>query len=225
MAYNVTDYERDLALRLGVPIYGADPKFCYLGSKTGSREVFEAAVASHPLGYGNLRSFDDVHRALRDVRRKKPDLTSAMVKLNEGVSGEGNATIDLTGLPDPNGAEGAHALEERIRDMQCELTTVNLDDFFQTISEVGGIVEERIEGCDFHSPSVQMRFTPLGEVEVLSTHDQILGGPSGQSFLGSRFPANPQYGPLIGSEGPKDWCSARQERRSGPLRRRLRGGA
>ena len=38
---------------------------------------------------------------------------------------------------------------------------------------------------------------------MLSTHDQLLGGPSGQSFLGSRFPADQQYGPLIGSEARK----------------------
>ena len=47
------------------------------------------------------------------------------------------------------------------------------------------------------SPSVQLRVTPLGEVEVLSTHDQLLGGPSGQSFLGSKFPARPEYSALI----------------------------
>jgi hypothetical protein len=44
---------------------------------------------------------------------------------------------------------------------------------------------------------VQMRVTPLGEVEVLSTHDQVLGGPSGQSYLGCRFPADPSYSGLI----------------------------
>ena len=48
-----------------------------------------------------------------------------------------------------------------------------------------------------------MRVSPLGEVEILSTHDQLLGGPSGQSFLGSQFPADPQYGPLIASEARK----------------------
>jgi hypothetical protein len=30
-------------------------------------------------------------------------------------------------------------------------------------------------------------------VEVLSTHDQILGGPSGQSYIGCRFPADTAY--------------------------------
>ncbi len=200
VAFNVTTYERDLALRLGIPIFGADPKFWPLGSKTGSREIFEAAGVPYPLGHENLHSFEDVHRGLSEMRRAKPGLASAMVKLNEGVSGEGNAVVDLIGLPDPESADAALALEERIRGMQFVLSTVTLDGFFQTMSDLGGIVEERIQGKDLCSPSVQMRVTPLGEVEVLSTHDQLLGGPSGQSFLGSRFPADPRYGPLIGSD-------------------------
>jgi hypothetical protein len=39
--------------------------------------------------------------------------------------------------------------------------------------------------------------TPLRDVEVLSTHDQILGGPSGQSYLGCVFPAAAAYSRLI----------------------------
>jgi PGM1 C-terminal domain len=50
-----------------------------------------------------------------------------------------------------------------------------------------------IEGEEKRSPSVQGRITPLGEVEILSTHDQILGGPSGQIYLGCRFPADEAY--------------------------------
>ena len=38
-----------------------------------------------------------------------------------------------------------------------------------------------------------LRITPLGNVELLSTHDQVLGGPNGQTFLGSQFPADPAY--------------------------------
>jgi hypothetical protein len=203
VAFNVTRYERDLALHLGIPIYGADPKFWFLGSKTGSREIFEAAGAAYPLGYGDLHSLEDVHRGLSEMRSMKPDLVNAMVKLNEGVSGEGNAVVDLTGLPDPGSVDAALALEKRIHTMKFESSAVTLDSFFQTMTELGGIVEERIQGHDFRSPSVQMRITPLGEVELLSTHDQLLGGPSGQSFLGSRFPADPEYGALIGSEAQK----------------------
>jgi hypothetical protein len=42
--------------------------------------------------------------------------------------------------------------------------------------------------------------TPHGELELLSTHDQVLGGPSGQSYLGARFPADPAYARLITHE-------------------------
>jgi hypothetical protein len=48
-----------------------------------------------------------------------------------------------------------------------------------------------------------MRITPLGEVELLSTHDQVLGGPTGQSYLGARFPADTAYGPAIMREAAK----------------------
>jgi hypothetical protein len=44
---------------------------------------------------------------------------------------------------------------------------------------------------------VQLQITPLGEVQVVSTHDQILGGAGGQSYLGCRFPAHPSYAPAI----------------------------
>jgi hypothetical protein len=55
------------------------------------------------------------------------------------------------------------------------------------------VVEEMVEGRSVASPSVQLRISPLGEVEVLSTHDQTLGGSSGQVFMGSRFPADLRY--------------------------------
>ena len=53
------------------------------------------------------------------------------------------------------------------------------------------------------SPSVQMRCGPGGEYEVVSTHDQLLGVPHGQSFLGCRLPADQAYGRLIVSEALK----------------------
>lgn len=58
---------------------------------------------------------------------------------------------------------------------------------------MGGVVEAWIEGGAKRSPSVQCRITPLGELEMISTHDQVLGGPSGQVFLGSTFPASDDY--------------------------------
>src|SRR4028119_1061384 len=50
-----------------------------------------------------------------------------------------------------------------------------------------------MEGEEVRSPSVQCRINPIGEASVVSTHDQVLGGPSGQIFLGSTFPADAAY--------------------------------
>jgi hypothetical protein len=40
-------------------------------------------------------------------------------------------------------------------------------------------------------------------VQILSTHDQLLGGPSGQTFLGAVFPARPEYAALITADAQK----------------------
>ena len=58
-------------------------------------------------------------------------------------------------------------------------------------------MEERIVGLKLRSPSVQLRTRPDRIPELLSTHDQLLGGASGQSFLGCIFPADPAYSRLI----------------------------
>ena len=42
-----------------------------------------------------------------------------------------------------------------------------------------------------------MRVLPDRTVELLSTHDQLLGGASGQKYLGCVFPADPAYSRLI----------------------------
>ena len=200
LTYNVTLHERDLALRLGIPLYGSDPALFYLGSKSGSREVFAKAGVSYPRGFENLRSQSDVRNALVELHRETPSLNGAMVKLNDSISGEGNALVDLRDLPSGDDAGLSDALENRMRSMQFESAAVDFDGFFETMGQLGGILEERIEGRDFRSPSVQMRISPLGEVEILSTHDQLLGGPTGQSFLGSQFPADSGYATLLGKD-------------------------
>jgi hypothetical protein len=60
-------------------------------------------------------------------------------------------------------------------------------EFRQSHSRVGGDVEAFIEGEKSESPSVQGYISPSGEVHILSTHDQILGGPDGQIYLGCNF--------------------------------------
>lgn len=48
---------------------------------------------------------------------------------------------------------------------------------------------------------MQCRINPLGRVEVVSTHDQELGGESEQIFLGANFPANAEYAAELALHG------------------------
>jgi hypothetical protein len=195
--YSTTPLERDLALLLGVPMYGADPRFLAFGTKTGCRRLFAEEAIDHPFGREGLESLDDVVGALVALRAERATASEAIVKLNEAASGKGNAVVDLTGLPPPGSDGERPALEQRVRRMSFEFAGLDLAAYLAKLDELGGIVEERIRGTELRSPSVQVRVTPLGEVEVLSTHDQLLGGPSGQSYLGCRFPADPAYAAAI----------------------------
>src|ERR671919_298284 len=128
--YNTTEIERDLAVALGIPMYGADPKHFPLGTKSGCRQLFAEEGIPHPIGFEDLYGPDDLVRALSKMRAAKPGIRQALAKLNEGVSA-------------------------------------------------------------------------LGEVERLPTHAQLFGGPSGQSYLGARSPADRDYAGAITREAAK----------------------
>lgn len=195
--YNTTELERDVALSIGIPMYGADPRLAELGSKTGCRRLFAEVGIPHPLGAENLHSLDQIATALVEMRRARPSMTSAIVKLNEGVSGSGNAVVTLTGLPSPGSPDEVDTVLARLHQMELESESTPFEAYVAKFAEGGGIVEERITGQELQSPSVQLRVLPHGEVELLSTHDQLLGGPSGQMYLGCVFPAAPAYARLI----------------------------
>jgi hypothetical protein len=195
--YSTTRLERDLALRLGIPMYGADPKFTALGTKSGARALFAEAGVPHPEGRENLRSVGDVVDALLELVAARPGIESVVLKHDEGVSGLGNAVLDVRG-PGASRAQVA----ERLSDLRPEDSHASAEQFLERLV-AGGIIEELIVGTEIRSPSVQMRATPLGTVEQLSTHDQLLGGASGQLFLGSLFPASDAYARQIADEALK----------------------
>jgi len=182
--------DRELAMRLGIPMYGADPAHAAYGTKTEGRRLFAEAEVPHPRGREAVRSRGDVVDALIALRTEVPGLARAIVKHNEGVSGFGNAIVDLS----PLGADATADDVDRLLDaLPVDPHVGGVAGYLATLEREGGIVEEMVDGEVIASPSVQLRITPLGNVELLSTHDQILGGASGQVFMGSRFPADPGY--------------------------------
>ena len=75
--------------------------------------------------------------------------------------------------------------------------------FFEKFHAMGGVAEEFVEGDIKTSPSVQCIIGPDKQVEIVSTHDQLLGGNDGQVFLGAIFPADKQYSVSLAAEGKK----------------------
>lgn len=195
--YTTTALERDVAAVLGIPMHGADPRHAHFGTKSGCRELFAAVGVPHPVGVEHIDSLESAVAAIAGLRAAKPGLAELVMKLNEGVSGEGNAIVDVRGLPAPGQPDEHDAIAQRIADMALEADAITVAQYLERLATRGGIVEERIVGDEVRSPSAQLEISAAGEVEIVSTHDQLLGGASGQSYLGCRFPAAPEYAPRI----------------------------
>ena len=193
--FNATPLERTLAVLLDIPLNGIDPELAHLGTKSGSRRVFRTAGVPFPAGREDLRSEKDVEDALIDLRQQRPSLRRAVVKLDQSFSGEGNA---LFTFPE---RRARAAVRDALRGLRFAVPAERLETYFEKLSRMGGIVEEFLEATHVASPSVQLRINPRGQVLPVATHDQILGGPSGQTFLGCRFPARDGYRSAIQDYG------------------------
>jgi len=194
VCFNASLLERELSLQLNVPLLAASPELLYWGSKSGSREIFAQAGIPHPDGSLSLWNGDDLVEAAVALWERNPTLKQIVVKLNEGFSGEGNALLDLRSIQDKTSRrERLAALRDRLPHLRFQASDETWDSFASRIPELGAIVEAFIEGEEKRSPSFQGYITPDGNINPLSTHDQILGGPDGQIYLGCRFPADAAY--------------------------------
>ena len=189
--------EVELALRLDVPVYGPRPSLSVFGTKAGARDLFAEEGVRHARGIHGVRTAEDVADAIDELRSFEPDLRDVIVKMDGGAGGLGNGIVRL------EGADGRMEIETRVRAIQPDDTDLLPELFYEQLARQGGVVEVRLRGAEIRSPSVQMRSGPAGEFEVLSTHDQVLGGANGMTFLGSRFPADVAYRSLIRDEAMK----------------------
>ncbi|MEP7230227.1 MAG: peptide ligase PGM1-related protein [Ginsengibacter sp.] len=200
--FNITSLEKTLAVKLEIPLFGTDPDLLYEGTKSGARKIFREAGVFTPGGFEDLKTKEDVIRWLTALKKDKPSLRKAVVKMNDGFSGEGNAIYNYNDLP------GGAFTEKNIEDsfqhcLKVIAKDLSQEDFFEKIVEMGGIVEEFIDADIKTSPSVQCLINPSHDVEILSTHDQVLGGEDGQEFIGASFPANSEYNISLAEEGYK----------------------
>jgi len=181
-----TAAELSLAVQLGLPIYAPDPSLWRFGTKSEARRLFRRAGIAVPDGFEDVWSANGIVEALETLRRRPA--ARAVVKLDDGFSGEGNAVIDL------RGEEPILDLADRL---EFESRSESWEAYRRKLARTGAVVEEWLEGEEVRSPSVQCRIDPTGRAAVISTHDQMLGGPHGQVFMGCRFPSDCAYRPGI----------------------------
>jgi hypothetical protein len=185
-AWNVTDNEMQLALALGIPVNGTRPELRRLGFKSEGRRLFREAGVPVPVGVEDVRTIDDVVAAIREIRARRPSVEAVVIKHDDSGAGDGNQVVDLRPMREVANPR-----------MWLRSTLETLPEWYLADLRAGGIVEERISGRRFSSPSAQFDIRPDGSVQVLATHEQVLGGPDGQVYLGCTFPASPAYAPEL----------------------------
>ena len=180
--WNVTATEVEVAARLGLPLNGTSPEVWPVAFKSAGRRLLAEAGVPVPLGREDLREDHEVVQAAGWVRDQRPQAPAVVVKLDNSVAGDGNLLLpvrDAAGRPLP--------------DDRLAAAWDASPDWFRATFRGGGVVEEFLAGGVVASPSGQATITPDGEVQLLATHEQILGGDNGQVYLGCRFPASSAY--------------------------------
>src|SRR5437667_1652747 len=154
--FNSTPFERKLAVLLGIPFNGLDPRLTHLGTKSGSRKIFREAGVDLPLGFEDLHDRAQVEEGLEELRAQRPGIRKAVIKLNDSFSGEGNAIFRY---PE---AEARPAIREALRRVEFSVPTETPEAYNEKFARMGGIVEEFVEAKEKHSPSAQLRNSPHG---------------------------------------------------------------
>ena len=193
LPFIATPVEHELAAALGVPVDGPRPDLRAFGSKTGARKAARRAGVGVLPGSEDLFTVEEVTAAITALADSRTEVEAVVIKLNDCFSGLGNLILEMDGLADPlPTSKSVFCSEEE-----------NWPSYIAKMATQGAVVEELLRAPGLRSPSVQLRISPAGALEILSTHDQILGGPQNQVYLGCRFPAHPDYRLRIQQEALK----------------------
>jgi hypothetical protein len=208
--YSSTSYEKKVAIKLDIPLYGINENLSVFGTKSGSIKTFTTCEVPCLDAITNLKTRDDLFNAIAKLAKKYPEHRGLIIKLEDYPAGEGNVIFSAQKFWEITKLGKDSALKTLSRniadnfDKCCEqsekLPHKKFSFYFETIENyldvferVGGIVELFIQANDFYSPSCQIRILPNKKVVVLSTHEQILKGKYKTEYTGCIFPASKAY--------------------------------
>lgn len=183
--FNVSSDEQALAVKLNIPLFAPDPTVLDRGFKSGSRKIFKAADLHLPFGFEDITSLPQLIQAIAKIKKHDRAISKVVLKFNHSFSGVGNATLNLEHWPRSFSA----AMKYLKRNLQPNEPSETVGHYLSTFCAYGGIVEEWMTGTQVLSPSAQVIIAPDGEIEVVSTHEQVFDEKTKQIYLGASFPA------------------------------------
>ncbi|MGK0366878.1 MAG: hypothetical protein ACI9QD_000008 [Thermoproteota archaeon] len=190
-----TEIEHKLAKELNIPLYGHETSLSYYLTKSGNKKIFRESDVPFCQSIEDIKSVDALMDSIVTLWGKYRSLKRIMVKLDNGVSGIGNAILTLgktwIEFNQLDEKTKKNYLLSKLVSMKFQSDKINWQSYSLDIP-TGCIIEVFAEGESKNSPSAQGRILPSGKVEILSTHEQILD-ERGLTFLGSIFPANNNY--------------------------------
>jgi hypothetical protein len=187
--WNVTADELAVARALGLPLLGT-PDQLKLSFKSVGRKLFRQAGVPVPSGVEDVKGVAGVMAAVDMLRSHDPRLPGVVVKHDDSAAGDGNQILRL--LDESGRPVGLDDVRRQIEAWP---------EWYRADLAHGSVVEEFVNGDEVSSPSVSIDIDPHGDVHVLCTHEQVLGGPEGFVYLGCRFPAAAEYAERLAEHG------------------------
>jgi hypothetical protein len=196
--YRGTETEFKIGNILKLPVHAADSSLLFWGGKAGSRSIFRDVDVPHCDGtYRPDTNVDTIIQKIIATCERNPGSKKGMLKLDEGFSGKGNALVYLEKVQEAI-KNNSQNVKEQVKDALENAKFFGESECWASYSKqialIGAIFElfVEIEEIDLMttSPSVQVYIDLDGNVEVVSTHEQIL---QDQHYLGCEFPAYRPY--------------------------------
>lgn len=195
-----------LAQTLGLPLLAPEPGISMLvGSKAGSKQVFEDAAVNIPTSTVCGRSEAEFYQRLAEMVSTNLHFPRWILKIGDEFSGRGHAHLDVSylrthrkwlkmgsNLTEDEMAQAQHDIAAEMRAVMSKRVTITMKTLYRNWREYlaalisrGGVIEAcpaRVSG----SPSANVFIQPSGEVSLVCTHDQIFSPP--YCFVGASFP-------------------------------------
>eukprot|EP01111_Echinosteliopsis_oligospora_P016761 TRINITY_DN706_c0_g1_i1.p1 TRINITY_DN706_c0_g1~~TRINITY_DN706_c0_g1_i1.p1 ORF type:complete len:479 (-),score=112.70 TRINITY_DN706_c0_g1_i1:59-1495(-) len=193
LSYICTPLDEELRNKVGISQWYGSSNTQHWGSKSGSRKTF--LQSGVPMAEGINEPFykaeDLYHHAL--TLKQKTGARRIILKVDDGAGGFGNVVLDFSTVTARDVT--LDDVEEIVkRDVMALNIWPKFDLFEKELGVCGAIVEEMIDPKNADSvqttPSVQLLINGLNQVEVLSSHEQVVRGCF---YDGCRYPAAPEY--------------------------------